>query len=140
MFQQASKVKTDLLPPNCSGPGPIMTTSLSDKPSEGAKKPPALLILGVAAFLIPTGLALLISSKPINFFAILAGPWAARLNGHTCGVVDFSPEVAYGLAGLGVVVVLMANRFRSRSALIPLLLWWTAWTFAALLSLINTTV
>ncbi|MFT7679901.1 MAG: hypothetical protein ACI8QC_003906 [Planctomycetota bacterium] len=67
-----------------------------------------------------------------------AGPWAARLYGHSCGVDSFLPAGAWGLLVLGAMSMALAIRFKRPRAVIPAaLLWWPAWLLAALASMAN---
>lgn len=92
----------------------------------------------LAEFLLPS-LLLLVSARELAApFVPLAGPWAARLFGHSCGVDGQTPWIAWTLLGLGAVAGLLAARVRRGWALAPLaLLWWPAWLATGLLSALN---
>ena len=68
----------------------------------------------------------------------LAGPWAARLYGHSCGMDSFSPVGTWGLFAFGLVSLVLAHRAERPLAVLPAaLLWWPAWLVAGVVSAIN---
>lgn len=67
-----------------------------------------------------------------------AGPFAARLWGHSCGAIDFGPELSDSWIGLGFAAVPLAMRKRRVLWLPPFWLWWIGWLLLAGISMINT--
>ena len=68
----------------------------------------------------------------------LAGPFAARLWGHSCGMIDLGPQLAYPWIALGLLAVPLALRERRGLWLIPFWLWWGGWLLPAGISMLNT--
>lgn len=95
----------------------------------------------------------------------LAGPWAARLFGHSCGMSDTMPAVSITLALLALPLFYLSlapfgraselgeqratesgttrpatkTRTLRRLRHLPLAAWWIVWLLLALISVINTT-
>ncbi|MDF1800592.1 MAG: hypothetical protein P1V81_15555 [Planctomycetota bacterium] len=88
---------------------------------------------------LPCLMLLVMVPEPVTLAVPLAGPWAARLYGHSCGIDSFAPLAAWGLLALGILCIALIIRVKSTLALLPAAaLWWPAWLFAAFLSVINT--
>ena len=94
-----------------------------------------------AAFLLSYGLlagASLWGCPEIRSLAVpLAGPFAARLWGHTCGISDLAPQIAYPWLALGLVALPLALRVRRGPWLAPFWVFWAGWLLLGGISMIN---
>lgn len=92
-----------------------------------------------AELLLPAPVFFAMVPELPTLFAPLAGPWAARLFGHTsCGVDAFAPLAAWGLVAFGLLSLAAILRWRRPLAAAPAaLIWWPAWLLAALVSTAN---
>jgi len=114
---------------------PPPTPSPPQAPYDQAHHTRRALILTIAALVAAT---LLATAGP-SALAPAAGPWAARLLGHSCGISDLLPIASVLLALAGPLAIYLATRRHlSRARLIPLGLWAFLWTLAGLASFINT--
>ena len=67
-----------------------------------------------------------------------AGPWAARVFGHSCGIDGQAPVAAWGLLAFGAASIALVCVVRRPLALLPAaLLWWPAWLLSAVISAAN---
>jgi len=88
---------------------------------------------------LPFLLLFVMVPEPATLLVPVAGPWAARLYGHSCGIDSLAPLAAWGLLLLGALCITLVVRVKSPLALLPAAaLWWPAWLFAAFLSVLNT--
>lgn len=102
-----------------------------------APKPPPSPRALIVTFVLLIAATLLVTQGP-TALAPLAGPWAARLLGHSCGVYDFLPLPSILLALAGPPSLYLATRRRPLWRIIPALLWATPWLLAGLVSTVNT--
>ena len=92
----------------------------------------------LAELALPGILALVATGEFLGLLVPLAGPFAARLYGHSCGLDAHAPWLTLGLVVLGLVSGAVVLRLRKIWAWLPLaLLWWPAWLLAALVSAAN---
>ncbi|MFT5463118.1 MAG: hypothetical protein ACI8QS_002004 [Planctomycetota bacterium] len=107
-------------------------------PSFSAVYPRWLRIGLLIEFLLPSLVCAIAALDLVAPLAPLAGPFAARLYGHSCGIDALLPAAAAALLVTGVACVVLAVRVRRPLALVPLaLLWWPAWLFTAFVSVVN---
>jgi len=94
-----------------------------------------------AEFLLPAPVLFAMVPEVPTLLVPLAGPWAARLYGHSCGMDSFSPLGTWGLVILGLVSLAgLAYGLRRQRALptVPAaLVWWPAWLGAGFVSVVN---
>ena len=72
-----------------------------------------------------------------NAFVPLAGPFAARMYGHSCGMCDHAPGWTAGLTVLGALALYLKLRLRSHGFTALALVWWLAWLLAGFVSMVN---
>ena len=90
------------------------------------------------AYAIPAALFLAIGFEFLHaLVAPLAGPFAAQLWGHSCGLSSHLPGPTAALTIAGPLFFLAWLRWRNRWILLPLALWYLAWIAAGFLSMIN---
>ena len=92
----------------------------------------------LAELVLPAALALVATGELVAPLVPIAGPFAARLYGHSCGIDAHAPWSTFGLVVLGLGAGALALRVPKVWAWIPLAaVWWPAWLFAALVSAAN---
>ena len=96
-----------------------------------------LLYLGAVLALLTAGAWLVPPDEP-SFFVVLAGPWSAKIYGHSCGFESNMPWASGGLVAFGLGAAFLAYRVRRSWALVPLgLIWFPAWVLAAGVGILN---
>jgi len=87
---------------------------------------------------LPSLVVFAVTRELVALAVPLAGPFAARLYGHSCGVDANLPWATWGLVALGAASLGLALKRRRLWAMLPAaLLWWPAWLVAAFVSALN---
>ncbi|MEW6073390.1 MAG: hypothetical protein AB1726_12470 [Planctomycetota bacterium] len=93
----------------------------------------------LVAYGLPVAAAIAMRAAWPSLLVPAAGPWAARLFGHSCGMDGFAPPLTPALAVAGALALGLALLVpRSLFARLFAVLWWIAWVLAALVSIANT--
>ena len=91
----------------------------------------------ILAYGIPAIGFLMVEADVRDFFVPLAGPFAARLYGHSCGMCDHAPGWTAGWTLFGVVALFLKLRFRSHWFTALAILWWLPWLLFGFVSMVN---
>lgn len=105
-----------------------------DAPSGSVKR----LTPWLLAYALPAVLFFALAGSDIRpLFVPLAGPFAARLYGHSCGVSDQGPGLTAAVSIVGGIALGLRLRWRSPWFTALLALWWFVWLALGFVSMVN---